>query len=256
MIVHDRHGAILEQLASRPRTRLASLERRLKISRSTLRRDLMELEALGKVVRVRGGVLHSDQLHGETPYELRRSHYASQKQIIGKLAAEQVPTNATVYIDAGTTTMEAARHLLNRADLRIFTNSLRVIRRALVSQSVAVVTSIGGSVKPTSEALVGAGAIGWLRDIRFDMALMGASGLEADGPTTTELIEAELKRQVISRAKHVLLLADLSKWNSPSAVQFAAWDDVNQLISESPPPLDWARTLAAHSVKSIHGDRG
>jgi DeoR family transcriptional regulator, fructose operon transcriptional repressor len=254
MIVQDRHGAILEQLNARPRIRLTALQRRLGVSRSTLRRDLMELEGLGKVVRLRGLVIHADHLHGEPSYDLRRSHQVSQKQAIGKSAAKLAPPNASIYIDAGTTTMEAARLLLDRADLRIFTNSLRVIRRAVASQSPAVVTCIGGTLKPVSEALVGAPAISWLDGLRFDIVLMGASGLDADGPSTTELLEADLKRKVISRAKQVAILADLSKWNEPSAVRFANWDDIDLLVTESSPPAELADLLSRHKVRSIHGE--
>jgi DeoR/GlpR family transcriptional regulator of sugar metabolism len=251
MIVQDRHGAILDHLLRRPRLRLSSLQSRLKISRSTLRRDLMELEGLGKVVRLRGHVVHADHLKGEPTYDLRRSRQTTQKRLIGQLAAKLIPLNASVFIDAGTTTMEAARLLLDRADLRIFTNSLRIVRRAIASEAVASVVCIGGAIKPVSEALVGSPAIQWMQQLNFDIAIIGASGLNPDGASTTELSEADVKRQAIARAAKVILLADLSKWNAPSTVQFADWADVDALITESTVPQDLRRVLSQNRVESV-----
>ena len=62
--------------------------------------------------------------------------------------------------------------------------------------------------------------------IHADFALIGASGMDLKGCSTTEVSEAEMKRAILDRCKTKILLADISKWEQPSTIQFANWSDL------------------------------
>ena len=90
-MVQDRHRAILSVLRRKPKWAMDALRGEVAVSRSTLRRDLMELENLGKVIRVRGHVLCAGRATGEPGYDTRRSLNLQAKRCVGESAAGLVP---------------------------------------------------------------------------------------------------------------------------------------------------------------------
>ncbi len=230
MFVHDRQKQILERLARRPRWAVTQLQSEMRISRSTLRRDLMELEERGDIVRVHGGVVHRDFLQGEPTFDRRGKEAVAAKRAIAASAAALIPANATVYIDAGTTCFEAARRVLLRSDVKVFTHSLRVAMDAATSDAPAPLVLIGGELRKVSQAVVGGLSLDWLTQLRFDIAFIAASGMDADGLSTTELSEASVKGAIIGRASRTVLLADAEKWDRPAAVRFASWKQISAWV--------------------------
>ncbi|HCD35275.1 MAG TPA: DeoR/GlpR transcriptional regulator, partial [Phycisphaerales bacterium] len=143
--------------------------------------------------------------------------------------SELIKSNQTVFIDAGSTCLEVARRLLLREDIKLFTHSVRVLVEAQRGQ--ADVTCIGGTLRRVSEALVDTFALNWLENLHFDVAIIGASGLcLKQGLSTTELSEAAVKQEVITRSEQVILAADSSKAGHPTAVNFAKWDQVSDWV--------------------------
>lgn len=200
-------------------------------SPATTRRDLKVLEDHGLAVRVYGGILHPSAALGEATFEARDAESQGEKEAIARAAAAMVPANATVYVDGGTTCLDAGRLLMSRRDIRIYTNSVPLA--ALATQGGPRVIAIGGEVKAVSRALVGDVALEWIGNLRFDMALMGASGACArDGASATALDEAAVKRRVMARTRHAVLLLDASKWDVPREVRFAPWGEFRTVVSD------------------------
>ena len=219
------------------------LQRALDVSPATIRRDLSEMEASGKVIRVRGAVVHPDYFRGE-PSLAQKSRVASApKKAIAVEAAALVPAGSKVLVDAGTTCLEVGRLLLQRTDVTLITHSLPLAM--LAHESSASVLLIGGEVRAISGAAVGALAMSWLSNVRADWAFVGASGLGvADGASTTELSEAAMKQELLRRARHRVLVADSKKWESPATLNFAAWSEFKTWITD-----DGLATAAATAVR-------
>lgn len=230
MFGHERQKALLDQLVRRPRWVITELQDEMGVSRSTLRRDLVELEARGDVVRVHGGVVHRDYLQGEPTFDRRGKEAVQAKRAIGAAAAELVPSNSIVYIDAGTTCHEVARRLLLRSDVKLFTHSLRLAMDAATTDAPADVVLIGGEVRKVSQAVVGGLALEWLKNLHFDLAFVAASGLDPEGASTTELSESAMKAAIIARSTRSVLVADAQKWTSTAAVRFARWPQLSTWI--------------------------
>lgn len=229
IMLHRRHQQIREILSHHPRCSVQELQETLGVSRATIRRDLIDLEQQGVLVRVHGGVVHSDYLAGEPTFDRRHQQRSVQKRHIGEAAAQLIKANQTVFIDAGSTCLEVARRLLPREDLKLFTHSLRVMVEAQRGQ--ADVICIGGKLRRVTEAMVDTFALNWLNHLHFDVAIIGASGLcPKKGLSTTELSEAAVKQAVIARSEQVILVADSCKLGHPTAVNFASWDEVTDWV--------------------------
>ncbi len=250
MFAQERQQQILELLAKKKRLRVVDLESALKVSPATLRRDLLQLEHAGKVLRTHGGLIHPDFLGGEPAFSRKARAAVEAKHRIAVAAAAAIPPGATVFVDAGTSTLELGRILLQRGDVTIFTNSAPLLQER-AGPKVQLV-AIGGEVREVSRALVGALAMEWMKHLRFDYAAVGASGLHrTDGVSTTELNEAAIKREAVARAGTALLLADASKWDQTAAVCFAAWSDFDHWFTDARLARADREALAPAGVK-IH----
>ena len=251
MIVQERRDRLRRELERSPRCSVSRLQDVLGVSRATIRRDLIELEARGELVRVHGGVMASGLIRGESTFEARRSEHAAAKRAIGEAAAGLVAEGETAFLDAGTTCLEVARRLLLRPDVRLVTHSVPVLAAAEGSETEVI--GIGGALRRPSNAMVGDLAADWLDALHVDVAFLGASGLSLeDGASTTEPTEASVKRTVIRRAGRTVLCTDASKLDRPSTVRFAAWDEVDTLVTDDPPPRVRAR-LSRHTTIRLSG---
>ncbi len=225
MFVQERVARILEALDQRPRQSVTDLQERLGVSRSTLRRDLIDLEAAGEVLRVHGGVVRSGAGYHEPTFDRKQQRSVRAKQAIAEAAVERLPSEGHIYIDGGSTCLRVARLLLVRPETVIWTNSIRLLAEA--ENARAVVNCVGGQVRPRSQSLFGGVTSRWLADLRFDVAVLGASGLDDAGPRTADLHDATAKQSAMASAESTVLVADSQKWNAPAPVRFAAWDQID-----------------------------
>lgn len=249
MIVHDRHARILTYLQQHPSSSILHLQRSLGVSRSTIRRDLVELEEQGEIIRVHGGVVHRDTLRGEPTYDRRGREAVAAKRLIATTTAALIPADCVVYVDAGTTCVEVGRQLAARPDLKILTHSIRLLIE--VGDAAASLSCIGGEYRAVSQALVGGLALSWLDHLHCDFAILGASGLSSSGVSTTELSEAALKQSVIKRSERCIIVADQRKWEKPAAVAFADWKVVHMLVTDGFPSRPQRRAMADAGAEVI-----
>ena len=235
MFAQERLTRIRKLVRQHRRMTFAEVQKHVAVSPATLRRDLSELEQAGDLIRVHGGILDPAYARSEVSFDERVVRQRAAKLAIAQAAAALVPPGATVLVDAGSTCLEAGKALIGRADVRLITHSVALLQAALLGE--ANVICLGGELRKVSGALIGGTALGALHAVHADIALVGASGLEPDGGiSTTDLSETEMKRALLTRAKRKMLLADASKWGSPSTVRFAEWRDFNDWIVDQVPP--------------------
>jgi DeoR family fructose operon transcriptional repressor len=242
MFAHERRRLILGLLRKQQRVSTKELASRLKVSPATLRRDLAQLDRSGEVMRVHGGIILRRDAIDEPSLRQKSGLAIKAKKRIAARVVTEVPQGATVFIDGGTTCLEAGLLLRKRADLVIVTNSLPLI--ATYDSFEAKLLVLGGERRAVSGALVGTMAIEAVARLRADVALIGASGLNSqDGPGTTELLETEIKREWIHRSGQAFLLADASKWNHGSMIRFADWSEFSAFYTDQEPPPFKSRKL-------------
>jgi DeoR/GlpR family transcriptional regulator of sugar metabolism len=229
MFTQERHRALLALLERRRRLSNDELLRALRVSPATLRRDLAELEAGRHLVRFHGGAAHPLYLRSEPSFEQRRGEAVAAKRAMAERAAALVPAQHTVFLDAGTSCLAVGRALMARRDLTLIVNSIAFAHEA--REAAARILCTGGELRGVTSALVGGLALSWLEHLRADIAFLGASGLDDEGPSTTELNEGAVKQALVRRARRRILVADAAKWNRPAAVRFCAWSALDVWIT-------------------------
>jgi len=250
MFAPERHRAIKDLVRKHRRMTFVELQRLLKVSPATLRRDLTELEQAREIIRVHGGVLDPGYARSEISFDERLLHNREAKKAIAVKAVSLVPSGASVFVDAGSTCIEVGKALLGRKDVRLITHSLALLEAAFHEETP--ILCIGGELRKVSGAFTGGAALGALDKLHADIAFIGASGLDPErGCTTTELSEAEVKSAMLARASRRILLADHTKWKNSSTVRFAAWNQFNDWVTDQAPPASETKQLRAVRLK-IH----
>jgi DeoR/GlpR family transcriptional regulator of sugar metabolism len=248
---------------------VAQLAEYFGVSSDTVRRDLDQLHADGLVIRTHGGAVSIESMTAtEKKLDVRLRLHTDAKERIGALAATLVANSSVVMINAGTTTLAVVRNLRDHRELTIATNNLR-IPSEISPKIVRDFYLFGGAVRLTGQATVGPVSFpqpgGGDLALRCDLAIISVGAVTADnGYSTSNINEAVMMGEMISRASRVAILADASKFGVPLFAQVADLDRADYLVTDAPPPPDLAAALDAAHVRvmvaevppRVAGERG
>jgi DeoR/GlpR family transcriptional regulator of sugar metabolism len=202
------------------------------VSSMTLRRDLVRLEENNAVLRIPGGALSVDSVlrAKEADFSERINYNAAEKLEIADKAVKLVEPKSCVFIDGGSTTTYFARALPDD-NFYILTNAL-VIAETILRKEKPTVALLGGDLRKNTFITVGSSCIEDIEKINIQTAVMTATGFIKDvgGFTCGNQSEADVKRAVIKKADHVIMLLDSSKVNKKTPYTFAYLSDVNCMV--------------------------
>ena len=120
--VKKRHEKIAEMLRERDVIYVSDVARDLGVSELTIRRDFYSLAENSSFVRFHGGIKRADKKVDDIPkYESKELINLGLKQMIARCASEYVHDGDTVFINAGTTTLEVIKLLKKKLILVINT---------------------------------------------------------------------------------------------------------------------------------------
>src|ERR687892_176608 len=202
---------ILQQLLRAEKISVASLAKRLKVSPSTIRRDLAELEQRGLLRRSHGGaepvqpLLYEPFRHISYYHEQERQRSA-EKRRIGLVAAELVSDGETLAIGAGTTATQVARSICLHKGLTVLTNAINVAMELSHRDDLKVIVT-GGFLSGDWFALVGPGAIQSVGEIFVDKVFVGVDGIHHEhGLTTNYPDQATIHRALMRQARRKIVV--------------------------------------------------
>ncbi|AZB43964.1 DeoR/GlpR transcriptional regulator [Bacillus sp. FJAT-42376] len=225
MITSERHSRILALIEEKEIVNIQELVDATQSSDSTIRRDLSQLHKEKKLKRVHGGAEVLHQKGTEPDIEQKSDINLESKQKIGQYAAEMVKDGDRIFLDAGTTTLQMIPYLAGK-NIMVVTNGLTHLE-SLASHHIPTYL-IGGYMKQTTKALIGARAISSLTEYRFDKCFMGVNGIHADsGYTTPDPEEAAVKTSAIRCSQKAYILADSSKFDE---ITFAKIAELHEAI--------------------------
>ena len=256
-----RKARLAAYVAEAGQVTVSALAERFGVSIDTIRRDLDQLSAEGVLVRTYGGAVSlSTVSRVDRAVDVRLNLQQLEKEKIGALAASLVEDASTIVINGGTTTLALVRHLRNHRDLTVATNNL-LVPPALSAAAVRDLYVFGGAVRAVSLATIGPVSFpvtgGGELDIRCDLALIGVGAVSVDaGYSTSNLAEAAMMREMMSRAARVAILADSSKFGRRLFAQVSELGDADYLVTDSSPPPDLLDALTEHEVELMTPETG
>lgn len=228
----QRHELIVDLVESRGRVEVSSLAQELGVTPETVRRDLTILERLGKLRRVHGGALPVAQMEGEPSLLERLGRNREAKKRIAQRALLEMPSQGTLLLDSGTTTLAVVHALPDNFSLDVITNSV-VIAALLAERSNLSVHVLGGKIRHRTGALVGEWTQSALDDICVDLAILGTNAITIEqGMTTPNQTEAAVKRAMVKSARRTIVVSDSSKVGLVRTHRFAQLAEIAMLITD------------------------
>lgn len=221
MIFEERLDVIMDLLKKEDKVSNKKLLEALKISESTLRRDLDFLESHGEIKRVHGGAVLS-KIEAESNFSDNKTTNIEQKINIGKKASNLIKDDDFIFIDGGTTTHQLI-DFISAKNVTVVTNGLMHIDK-LNSLGIKTIL-LGGEIKPSTYIIFGELALRQLQGFNFDLAFIGANGISDESYTTADINEAIIKQTAISRSSKSYILADSTKIGKR---YFASIANINQ----------------------------
>jgi DeoR/GlpR family transcriptional regulator of sugar metabolism len=234
MLPDERRRLIAERLRQQGSVSVSGLELEFGISPMTARRDLDELERRGVARRTHGGAVLPGPSSHEDSFLQRLEVAIEAKERLAEATLEMIEPGEAVFVDSSTTGYITARRIV-RENLQctLLTNSVPIMQ--LVSELDAPqveVIGAGGTLRKLTRSFVGPQAVRTIEAHFADHVLFSVRGLTDDGfLTDPDPLESEVKRAMIHRARHAVVLVDGSKFDRPALTQIAHIGEIGMVLA-------------------------
>ena len=233
LLTKERKVYIMELLKRDGFVSIKQLMSILNISRSSVMRDLDELEKEGMIFRERGGasLISADSLLSRynEPGVIEKEHTnENQKRKICKKAASYLNNGDCIYIDSGTTGIYIIDYIMDK-EVDIVSPNTYILSR-IPDDFKGKVYVLGGEFKKKSEICTGSLTVEMMKNFKFDYAFLTANGISFENGEvySYHFGYAALKKEALKQSKCSMLLVDQSKfeksglcvWANP--IQFQA----------------------------------
>lgn len=249
MTLNPRQLTLMTFVQAQGSVTVDQLADKLGVTLQTVRRDVQRMADEGLLARFHGGVRVPGSTVENIAHKQRENLNAEGKARIAAVVASAVPDGCSLLLNIGTTTEAIARALMGHSGLRVITNNLNVAT-ILSANNTSEVIVVGGVVRGRDRGIVGEAAVDFIAQFKVDIALMGISGIEADGSLRDyDYREVKVSQTIIRHAREVWVAADSSKFNRPAMVEVATLSQIDRLFTDAPPPEPFPALLAEAQVR-------
>ncbi len=239
MLSKERSYRILQRIEQRGFVTVVELMEYLSASRSSIMRDLIQLEKEGKIQRERGGaskkgttmLLPSDE---PTVNDKTNIHYNCKEKLCLE-ASKKIMPGQCIYIDAGTTTQHIVKYIQGK-NVTIVTSSIYLIRN-LPTDYDGEVYILGGLYKNRYDMALGSITVDMIDRFNFDHAFFSTSGFDIYSKElySSNFSIGAIKKAVMNCSDQNHLLVDDSKYKIRSISTWAYGDDFTTIYLNSYP---------------------
>ena len=252
MLTEKRFEEILKLLDEKKSITVTEIKEMLNTSESTIRRDLTALDRAGKLVKVFGGAVAVDAAFtaAEPSVAQKVGVNKEEKQTIARYAASLLVPDDFIYLDAGTTTLAIAQHLIHMESLTVVTNDF-VIADYLLDNSNCTIIHTGGAVCRENRSCVGEAAATMLRSLMIDQAFISASSWSVRGISTPAEDKVTVKRAIASASRQRVLVCDATKYGQVATWLALPLSEFDQIITDDGLPESASRALAKQDLSLL-----
>ena len=218
-------------------------------SKSSIRRDLIELEGKGVLRRVHGGAISLQVRDEGLDFNRLSISYHGEKTRIGRMAASLVQDRETVILGGGSSVVEVARNLTEKP-IQVVTNSVPVAQVFWESKQVEV-TLTGGYVYPRLGVQLGPICERMLHSVSADILIMGIMGVTKSGLSDSNSLIVESIRAMIQCARKVVIVADRSKFGRDAMIHVADLADIDQVVTDKDLDQESRQMLKDNGVECL-----
>lgn len=229
---NERHAFIIKEISLHNKVLSSELSQKLNVSEDTIRRDLAELSDAGELIKVHGGALSKSYHY---PIQQSKTYAHDAKKEIGKKAIQLLRPGSNVLIGTGTTMLELVRQIPEDLEATFFTVS-PLMALELATHPLLTVILIGGKLDMSSQINIGEKPIAELAEIKVDICLLGAYGMDAkDGLTEKDWAVAQVKKAMLRAARQLAIITISEKLDSSLPMKLCLLKNIDYLITELSP---------------------
>ena len=245
-LIEERRRRILECMEKNRKAEIRELSELLGESEITIRRDLIELEKSGQVIRTHGGAVLNEQKksvwHTSSILD-RLERNREKKEKIAAFAATLINDSESIFIDGGSTNQILAPMIRDLRNMLYVTNSPD-IADILLENGESRIIQIGGEMTRDTHLTIGPEAEASIARYYVDKCITSVSGVDPDAGCYSAIpSEASFKRALVSHARETILLADSSKFNRKAFSLAFDMRNVDIVVTDSETPQEILQRL-------------
>lgn len=230
MLTIERQDLILSLLREKDVVTVKEMCDVTSASESTIRRDLTELENNQYIKRVHGGASLLKKKREEPTLLEKTTKNQKEKNVMAQKAASFIEDGDSIYLDAGSSTMELIPFLKDKS-VMVVTNGIPHVQ-LLIEYGIETYV-ISGKAKKGTAALIGTKAVEAIKEYRFDKCFLGINGVHLEqGLTTPDPEEASVKQTALAQSQAKYVLADPSKFGEVSFANVADLANVHIITTD------------------------
>jgi DeoR/GlpR family transcriptional regulator of sugar metabolism len=252
MLAIERRNQILSLLQKESRVVVGDLARAFRVTEETIRRDLEKLEKEGYAKKAYGGAIINESFNIDLPYTVRKKANVQNKQEIAALVSGLIHDGDHIMLDASSTALYIAKHLKNKKNLTLITNSIEILLE-LSDVTGWKVLSTGGVMKEGSLSLVGYQAEKMISSFHVDKTIISCKGIDIDrGITDSNEMEAHIKKLMLDSSNMKILAVDNSKFDKISFTKIEELTALNVVVTDIEPNQNWKQALNSMNIESYY----
>lgn len=205
----------------------------MKVSDMTVRRDLIELEKQGLLIRVRNGAKSNQHLaYRELPHEEKIFKNVVAKRQMAKIATGLIKDGETIFLGPGTSIEVLAKEIETKK-LRVVTNCLPIFQELLKKKSDHFrVVLLGGEIRETTHAFVGEITNALMDRMYFNKMFFSGNGIVEGRVMTSSFEEAFTQKLALERSTESFLLIDSSKVGKEDFTSICSLKKITAVITD------------------------
>ncbi len=243
-----RHKKILELLYQKSAVSAEELSKEFGVSKITIRRDLDALAADKLLERTRGGAIVVSNPQFEAIFEEKDSVAKKEKRLIGRHAASLINDHDTIFLNAGSTTLEVLRHISGKK-VKVVTNN--ALAPSLELDPDIELIMLGGEYRPQSKSLIGELTLSGISRIFSSLTILGINGISIKkGFTSAVYQETTVNAAMIENSSsQIVVVADHTKMNKVSSFLTCPLSRIDLVITDWQSPASLLDELRENGVK-------
>jgi DeoR family transcriptional regulator of aga operon len=135
--------------------------------------------------------------------------------------------------------------------LTVITNALNIAVELADTPDVTLIM-IGGLLRPVSCSFVGPQAEAMMNEFHADRLFLAVDGFDLEnGPSTPDVLEAQLNNVMMRSAKEVNVVTDSSKLGRRSVSKIGPLDRIRRLITDNRATQEFTEALRKKGIEVI-----
>lgn len=251
MFAEERQNQIVAAVNKHGSVKVKELSEKYGVTEDSIRKDLTLLEKKGLLKKAYGGaVKRRVNVHDLHVFQRKDKNIESKQKIAAK-AMELIKDGDMVFLDISTANVELARLLVKSSmNVTVVTNMVDIMLEFAVPSTVQIFF-LGGTFSQMKDGFVGSFTIKQIMDFRFDIAFIGAVGVDLfDNSVATYMVEDGLtKSAVMEVSKSVYMLLESRKLNMDGTYKFGKIDSFTGAIMDTEMPEESAEKMKEYNIE-------